>query len=68
MTEKYHILSDDLTNHHRMTELQYQTGYWKNGIDCLKEVDTLSVKQIPSLTEGKSSNENKIIPYTRTLF
>jgi hypothetical protein len=40
-----------------MEPLSSQSFGGTNGIDCLRTLDSLFVKQIPSLTEGKLTEE-----------
>jgi hypothetical protein len=39
---------------HQMVPLLPPTYNYTVGLECLRMVDTISVKQIPSLSEGKS--------------
>jgi hypothetical protein len=41
-------------NIHQMIPLLIPTYNYTVGLDCLRMIDTLTIKQIPSLSEGKS--------------
>ena len=45
----------DPSDAHQMTPLLTPTSATTNGLECLRTIETLFVKQYPSLTEGKFS-------------
>jgi hypothetical protein len=56
------------SNIHQMFPLLPPTYNHTVGLDCLRMIDTLSIKQITSLSEGKSFKKlnrrlNKYFPY-----
>jgi hypothetical protein len=53
MTENYSSKRTDPSNAYQMGPLSSQPFGGTNGIECLRMLDSLFVKQIPSLTEGK---------------
>jgi hypothetical protein len=55
MTENYSAKGTDRLDAYQMRPLSSQPFSSTNGIECLRMLDSLFVKQIPSLTEGKLS-------------
>jgi hypothetical protein len=57
MTENYSAKRTDPLNAYQMRSLSSQQFGNTNGIECLKMLDSLFVKQIPSIAEGKLSKQ-----------
>jgi hypothetical protein len=60
MAEKYSAKRTDPSDAYQMRPLSSQPFGGTNGIECLRMLDSLFVKQIPSITEGKLSKEWQI--------
>jgi hypothetical protein len=60
MTENYSAKRTDPLNAYQMRSLSSQQFGNTNGIECLKMLDSLFVKQIPSIAEGKLSKQWQI--------
>ena len=57
MAEKYSTKRTEPSSVYQMGPLSSQPFGDTNGIECLRTLDSLFVKQIPSITEGKLSEE-----------
>jgi len=57
MAEKYAATRTEPASIYQMSTFSSQPVGGTSGIECLRMLDSLFVKQIPSLTEGKLSKE-----------
>jgi hypothetical protein len=57
MAEKRSATRAEPVSVYQMTSLSSQPFGGTSGVECLRMLDSLFVKQIPSLTEGKLSKE-----------
>jgi hypothetical protein len=53
MAEKGYVEKNDPANMHQMVPLLPPTYNQTVGLDCLRTIDTLTISQIPSISESK---------------